>query len=240
MGKVLTADEQREFDEVILKEEKFNNVLVEEKIDLKKSLSSKSAEYHYARNDSSDKFELRETDKLFDFGENLKVLLTIYNNLTTNEKSYVVRIWKLVNQNLSIKAYLNGSLEIERQIENKSIDEEITEFLPIFEQNVVPFYDPWSCVRDGNPSCCTFEGITYQHCGKYCGAWEKSGGGKPINAIDSCCLDHDACLMAKRPRCTCHDEFLQCSYGKKGPGDATIRWGIWLDAASYGCQLILG
>lgn len=46
-GKFLTAEDQREFDEVILKEDKFHKILEKEKIDPKHDYSSKAAIYYY-------------------------------------------------------------------------------------------------------------------------------------------------------------------------------------------------
>ena len=42
--------------------------------------------------------------------ENLKVLLSLYTNVDTNEQGFVVQIWQLENQNLYYKEFVNGDL----------------------------------------------------------------------------------------------------------------------------------
>lgn len=96
-------------------------------------------------------------------------------------------------------------------------------------------YDPLSCTRNG--SCCFFEGKRYE----YCGIYEVAGGRTAINAIDTCCRQHDIDIRGKKgiARCAPHRKFLDCTKGKKGPGDTTIRNGIRYDALDSGCGWML-
>ena len=249
VGKVLSREEEHEFNKKILNEEKIVSVFRQENISPKSGDLSKGMVFYYAQEGAPSEFKVSETSKLLVVDDHLKVLLSLYTNVNSNEQGFVVQIWQLVIQNLYYKEFVNGDLTKAVYSDDITIysdgittmDEQISEQFPlVLEGNahkITPFYDPASCLNEG--VCCTFEGQTYEHCGQYCGAWESTGGGPAINGLDSCCLTHDACLRSGhkkgKERCVCHDNFLDCAANKKGPGDTTIRNGIRAAKVKDGC-----
>ena len=45
----------------------------------------------------------------------------------------------------------------------------------------------------------------YRYCGPGC-----SGPGAPVNAVDKCCQDHDACYQKNWPKKYCDERFQHC------------------------------
>jgi hypothetical protein len=230
VGQILTEKEKEVHGISLNSEGQFAQVLKSENLDLGQGIADTLAVYYYASDESSKDFGVKETSELVEFGENLKVILTVFEDLKTQKKGYITKIWKLDGTQLTYKEFNNKDLEYEYDIaveDQEILVKAVTEHFPVYkksEEISSLWYDPASCIVKG--SCCSFEGKTYQHCGQYCGSWENKGGGAVLNELDRCCLNHDACLMAGRDRCACHNEFLDCAANKVGPGDTTIRNGI--------------
>jgi len=67
----------------------------------------------------------------------------------------------------------------------------------------------------------------YKHCGKACGDGLKYGGGKPINATDTCCRAHDRCWKNfGNGDKGCNNQLVSCVKGHKTAVAAAIR-AIW-------------
>ncbi|MEK7019331.1 hypothetical protein [Bacillus sp. FSL R9-9410] len=68
----------------------------------------------------------------------------------------------------------------------------------------------------------------YNHCGKSCGDGGSTGGGTPINPVDSCCRAHDRCYdMYGFDKCSCDRVFGDCVRPYKGKytmANAILAW----------------
>ncbi len=186
-----------------------------------------------------------ETNKLLDFGDKAQVILKQYEAKLEDQTdtAEVVQVWMQNDDNVVVKEYVNGELNLEQTaeaVQNVYIDYvKVPEVAEEHEEILATImYDPTTCISTG--SCCMFEGQRYEHCGQSCGKYNNAGGGTAINAIDRCCAVHDTELQGPnpKPRCTAHKNLINCMSGLKGPGDTTIRTGIRLDALAHGCGFI--
>lgn len=246
----LPDSETMNFHKQFTKEPSFVKVLANENQSGEAPKDIKGATYLYSNEEdisssnlSAKKFKVREVSVLLSFNSNFKVVLSSFEKVETKEKSYVTNVWKVENNIIEYKEYINGELNFSDKNPMESdagivIDlfDGLTEAPAEKEDELVTaLYDPTSCILQGR--CCTFSGVTYRHCGKYCGNWENSGGGVSINALDSICYSHDLCLQGSTNRCTCHDRFLASAAGVVAPGDTTIRNGIRGAKVLEGCPL---
>lgn len=189
--------------------------------------------------DSKEENIVIETNKLIDFGDEAKAVLSYYQTKKGNDLTYegeVFQLWKREGKHVVFKEYVNGNL-VDSKVEDGFIDI-YKDYLGVGKDTSSLFYNPASCIQSG--SCCYFEGKRYEHCGKYCGIYENAGGGTPINALDRCCRTHDVNIKGKkgRDRCPAHKKFMSCSKGLKAPGIRTIRTGIRIDTLASGCGVI--
>ncbi|MCU5376720.1 hypothetical protein OCA08_06160 [Bacillus cereus] len=230
-GHILTEEVKAEYNFSLKTEETFIEVLRKEGLNIEDGKVSKAVMFFYAQDETPAETEVAEVSELLEFGENVKVVLTIIRNLATETKVSITKIWDLSDGKKYFKEYSDNELMLKSELaieEKNEVIDEIKEYFVVSDEgemstkNVV--MGALTCIIKG--ACCTFEGIRYNHCGQYCGNWEKVGGGKAINALDQCCFEHDRCLVAGYARCGCHKKFLQCSQGKKGPGHQTIKNGI--------------
>ncbi|MEY2305738.1 hypothetical protein [Bacillus tropicus] len=59
----------------------------------------------------------------------------------------------------------------------------------------------------------------YKHCGKECGDNGATGGGTPINTLDSCCRSHDRCYSNFGSNdCGCDRDLSVCANNASDPG----------------------
>jgi len=186
-----------------------------------------------------------ETNKLLDFGDKAQVILKQYEAKLDDQTdtAEVVQVWMQNANNVVVKEYVNGKLNLEQTAEVvQNVYTDYVKFPEVAEEHeeilAEIMYDPLSCISSG--SCCFFEGKRYEHCGQTCGAYNNAGGGTPINSIDNCCRTHDTQILNKsgKERCTPHKNLINCMSGLKGPGDTTIRTGIRADALLNGCGFI--
>ncbi|MEC1716480.1 hypothetical protein [Schinkia azotoformans] len=240
-GRLTPEAEKQGNNELFSERKEFLKVLKEEQLLYKVPVNTKEATFLYSNDDNTmneNGFEIREVSRLFDYNKDLKVILSVFIDLKTEEKSYVVKIWHNNNQ-LQYKEYVNAELINDREFpytEDLTIATELFDDLSELskeeEKDIITtaVYDPASCIASG--SCCQFSGVTYSYCGKYCGYRQEAGGSDDgsdtINGLDACCFWHDYCLWeGLMSRCGCHDGFLDCASGTPAaPGDTTIRNGI--------------
>ncbi|KAG6538746.1 phospholipase A2-alpha-like [Zingiber officinale] len=80
------------------------------------------------------------------------------------------------------------------------------------------------CSRKCESSHCTVP--PFLRYGKYCGIlYSGCPGEKPCDALDACCMVHDACVQRKNDYLSqeCNENFLNCIETVKGSGKGTSR-----------------
>ncbi len=176
------------------------------------------------------------------YNENVQVLLMNLKNRNESRK-LIEKVWKYKEKYdlYHHQKFINHELVFDEMVEEGYKQ---PEYIPEFsiinsenEENIIKpsaIGDAHTCTASG--SCCQFEGVTYNHCGAYCGDNESAGGGDPINTVDGCCEQHDDCLIAgTTSSCTCHELLLNCLGSYSAPGDTIMGLGIRFRAFSDGC-----
>lgn len=110
----------------------------------------------------------------------------------------------LEQEELIEKRYETNLVQFEFVEENITIDKEV---------NLLSWWNGNGCLPGG-----------YQHCGGNCGYELTHGGGKPINATDTCCVAHDRCysVFGYGDNC-CDKELVSCVSGHTTAAAASIR-----------------
>ena len=174
------------------------------------------------------------------YDENTQVLLMNLKN-RNESRELIEKVWEYKEEHdlYHHQKFINHEIVFDEMVEDGYKQPEyIPEFESIDSENEESIIEPLAigdahtCTASG--SCCQFEGVTYNHCGAYCGDHESSGGGdpigdvgSPIHTVDRCCQQHDDCLFAgTTSSCTCHELLLNCLGSYSAPGDTIMGLGI--------------
>lgn len=150
---------------------------------------------------------------------NEEAVVEVSKNLTTDEKRY--RAFFTVNEGEDKKIKMltseKGNLVNLNELPYK---EEFFNFLAKEESTDNNFVtsEAWydGCLIFGDPSTGYHY---YRHCGSQCGDNGPTGGGTPINSLDSCCRAHDRCYsIFGNNDCGCDQELGQCAERTSDPG----------------------
>ncbi|MCA1012813.1 hypothetical protein [Halobacillus halophilus] len=162
-------------------------------------------------------------------GEHLQVMVLETKDTDNNTVELSEKLWEY-NESIGKfihKKYINGVKTVLReQTEGYGKPEDVPELRPPMRTQGF-WEDQHTCTASG--SCCYFGGTMdepYNHCGKYCGDHESSGGGTPINTCDACCENHDNCLRSAGSRCHCDEILNHCYHLESCPGDSIMGAGI--------------
>ncbi|GAA0504531.1 hypothetical protein GCM10008986_35100 [Salinibacillus aidingensis] len=100
------------------------------------------------------------------------------------------------------------------------------------------------CLEDGGGECCAFEKyalnimptVYYEHCGENCGVRGDDGGGPPVNELDECCAQHDACYYTfGADDCECDQQLIDCAQTTDDAGADRLALAIDYKMAQNDC-----
>ncbi|MGA3603164.1 hypothetical protein [Lysinibacillus agricola] len=153
-----------------------------------------------------------------------KTVTILFNELPIHQDHYFGQVLQKGDSNNIVTFTFEQEEVIEKQYETNLVQFEFAEE-NISIDNEVSLLAWWTsdgCLPGG-----------YQHCGGNCGYGSTHGGGKPINATDTCCVSHDRCydVFGYGDNC-CDKELVSCVSGHTTVAAAGIR-------AFFGPQALL-